>query len=469
MKRISLVSITFAAAVIFQACAFLHAQQTPGTAAPAPTAAAPVRAAAPAVVSPAPTAASALAATPAPARPTQVPPAASTTAVKPAAPARLTNTEDDCDRDHGTHNLNYKFDADGNFSLPPAEALKKFVEAYTRFDILSEEHEDISQEYEEATPEQQKVLAPRLIKISKDVHNLYHELQDLAEPAWMANPQQEEVVGFLLFLMASALDEDQYEVAYDLAREMMGKLVHQQEPILYEMAGIAAFMVNQYPVAAHCFKEAAANDEFTETGESLNDMLPYYNVAWKEELALRQKEAAANDLPRVLLKTTKGDVLVELFEDQAPNTVANFISLVEKGFYDNNDFHTVVSGFMAQTGSPEADGTGTPGYTITDECTKPGARRHYRGSLSMAHLGPNTAGSQFFICLVPTSHLDGKYTVFGRVIHGIDVISALERIDAASDDEDSADEPDKIIKAQVTRKRNHAYVPQKSPIKPAAN
>ncbi|MDO4551690.1 MAG: peptidylprolyl isomerase [Planctomycetia bacterium] len=168
-------------------------------------------------------------------------------------------------------------------------------------------------------------------------------------------------------------------------------------------------------------------------------------------------------MPQVVLQTTKGNIVVELFEDEAPNTVANFIYLAEKGFYNNNDFHTVISGFMAQTGSPQPDGTGTPGYAIPDESTKPGARKHFRGSLSMAHLGTNTAGSQFFITLVPSAHLDGKYTVFGRVIQGMEVVSALERIDVADEylqTESGLDQPDKIIRTQILKKRNHPYTPQ---------
>src|SRR5262249_20728602 len=131
--------------------------------------------------------------------------------------------------------------------------------------------------------------------------------------------------------------------------------------------------------------------------------------------------AKADDLPRVKLETTQGDITVELFENEAPNTVANFISLVSKGFYDGVQFHRVLPGFMAQTGDPlskdpvknaEKIGEGDPGYSIPDECFKPDHREHFRGSLSMAPTGqPNSGGSQFFICFAPPEQLDGKYTV----------------------------------------------------------
>ncbi|HEX4128698.1 MAG TPA: peptidylprolyl isomerase [Pirellulales bacterium] len=164
---------------------------------------------------------------------------------------------------------------------------------------------------------------------------------------------------------------------------------------------------------------------------------------------------AAEPLPRVLLKTTKGDVVVELYEDEAPNTVANFINLVEKKFYDGTKFHRVIDGFMAQGGDPEGTGRGGPGYTIPCECNKSNAHRHERGSLSMAHKGRDTGGSQFFITFRATPHLDSVHTVFGKVIQGMDVVDKFERSD------NPYVEPDKIIEARVLQKRNHPYEPHK--------
>jgi cyclophilin family peptidyl-prolyl cis-trans isomerase len=157
----------------------------------------------------------------------------------------------------------------------------------------------------------------------------------------------------------------------------------------------------------------------------------------------------------------KGKVVVELFENEAPNTVANFISLVEKKFYDGLTFHRVLPEFMAQGGDPQGNGQGGPGYNIADEFKQPSHREHFRGSLSMAHSSlPNSNGSQFFICFVPRSQLDGGYTVFGRVIEGMDVVDSIQRINP---DEPKGIRPDVILKAVVLRKRPHAYVPQKLP------
>ncbi|MBC7856939.1 MAG: peptidylprolyl isomerase, partial [Pirellulaceae bacterium] len=110
-------------------------------------------------------------------------------------------------------------------------------------------------------------------------------------------------------------------------------------------------------------------------------------------------------MPRVKMTTTKGVMVIELFENEAPDTVGNFLSLVEKKFYDDKSFHRVLNHFMAQGGDPKGDGTGGPGYQIYCECHKPDYRRHFRGCLSMAHAGRDTGGSQFFLTFRPTPEL----------------------------------------------------------------
>jgi len=114
------------------------------------------------------------------------------------------------------------------------------------------------------------------------------------------------------------------------------------------------------------------------------------------------------------MTTSKGVMWIKLYNDETPNTVANFASLVNDGYYNNLSFHRVIPGFMAQGGCPEGTGTGGPGYSIACETSK-NSSRHVKGTLSMAHAGPNTGGSQFFICFVPCPHLDGVHTVFGGI------------------------------------------------------
>ena len=124
----------------------------------------------------------------------------------------------------------------------------------------------------------------------------------------------------------------------------------------------------------------------------------------------------------------KGSIVIELFEQDTPKTVANFEKLITEGFYDGIPFHRVIKGFMAQGGCPNGTGTGGPGYTIPCE-TKGNPHSHERGSLSMAHRGPNTGGSQFFIVYEPQPHLNGVHTVFGKVVEGMDVVDNIEQGD----------------------------------------
>jgi cyclophilin family peptidyl-prolyl cis-trans isomerase len=125
-----------------------------------------------------------------------------------------------------------------------------------------------------------------------------------------------------------------------------------------------------------------------------------------------------------IIHTSKGDIEIELFPDQAPATVNNWVFLARKGYYDSVTFHRVIPGFMAQTGDPTGTGSGGPGYTFPDEFS-PALRHKSEGMLSMANRGPATNGSQFFITYVPTPHLDGRHTVFGRVVKGMDVVRAI--------------------------------------------
>jgi len=129
----------------------------------------------------------------------------------------------------------------------------------------------------------------------------------------------------------------------------------------------------------------------------------------------------SSDAPqKVTISTSRGDLVAELYPDAAPRTVANFLELVGQRFYDDLTFHRVVDDFMVQTGCPEGTGSGGPGYRIADEFN---AHPHRTGTLSMANTGEaNSGGSQFFICHRPLPHLDGKHTVFGQLVSGVDVL-----------------------------------------------
>ncbi|HEY9854553.1 MAG TPA: peptidylprolyl isomerase [Stenomitos sp.] len=145
---------------------------------------------------------------------------------------------------------------------------------------------------------------------------------------------------------------------------------------------------------------------------------------------------------KVQFTTTKGKFVVVLFPKEAPKTVENFEKLVKKGFYNGLTFHRVIPGFVAQGGDPKGTGEGGPGYTIPDELNS--TLKHIKGSLAMAKTSaPNSAGSQFYIAYDKLPHLDGKYTVFGQVISGMDVVEKLTPSDAGK--------PDKMLKVTLVK------------------
>jgi cyclophilin family peptidyl-prolyl cis-trans isomerase len=135
---------------------------------------------------------------------------------------------------------------------------------------------------------------------------------------------------------------------------------------------------------------------------------------------------------RARFKTERGEIVTELYAAQAPLTVENFVNLARAGFYDGTTFHRVIPGFMAQGGDPTGTGRGGPGYQFGDEFSAD-LRHDGPGVLSMANAGPGTNGSQFFLTLDATPHLDGKHSVFGRVFEGMDILRSLRERDPSRD------------------------------------
>lgn len=155
----------------------------------------------------------------------------------------------------------------------------------------------------------------------------------------------------------------------------------------------------------------------------------YPSLATENQMNTRHKAPQAGDpgIPEgrhVRIDTDAGSILIELYPDSAPNTVANFKALVSEGFYDGLTFHRVIPGFVAQGGDPSGNGTGGPGYRIKAEFND---RKHERGTVAMARTAdPDSAGSQFYICFAPQPHLDGQYTVFGKVVEGMEVVDQIK-------------------------------------------
>ena len=148
-------------------------------------------------------------------------------------------------------------------------------------------------------------------------------------------------------------------------------------------------------------------------------------------------------------ETSMGNFTIELFEEQTPNTVGNFVKLAEKNFYDGVVFHRVIDGFMIQGGDPLGQGTGGPGYTFGDEF-HPKLRHAKAGILSMANRGPNTNGGQFFGTLVPTPWLDNKHSIFGEVVEGYDVVQKISQVERSAQDRPVKDVKIHSIKIERT-------------------
>ena len=293
----------------------------------------------------------------------------------------------------------------------------------------------------------------------KEGDQLLDSLREAALAAFVESPNKDrQLTRFLVKMLKDALAQDRHEIVSKMALTL---IQHECEDRgVFDLAGHASFALNDFESAKKYLREAELKNSITDIGRNFQQDADDYIKFWKTEQEIRKREAAADDLPRVKLTTTQGEIVVELFENEAPNTVGNFVNLVEIGFYDNKVFHRVLKNFVAQTGCPKGNGTGDAGYRIYCECVRKDYRKHFRGSLSMAHAGPDTGGSQFFITFRATPNLNGRHTNFGRVLTGFDTLVKLQRIDPDGP-EGRQVEPDKIIKAEVLRKRDHVYKPEK--------
>ena len=266
-----------------------------------------------------------------------------------------------------------------------------------------------------------------------------------------------QLIGDAVYLNTAA---DYYDKAYDYekSRELWAEAA-QKAPTSdkYAKLGDACMNTNRFAEAKVAFERArdlASADRDKRKHEQAIKAAVQYVEDWQREQKLHEKD----DLPIAEIDTTRGKMVVELFEDEAPNTVANFITLAEAGFFDNTAFHRCMAYFMIQGGDPEGTGRGGPGYRIKDECGREDARLHYRGSLSMANeQKPDSNGSQFFVTSVNTWQLNGRHTVFGRVLEGLHVaeVPPLDPTNKA--------EPFGLKTVRIIRKRDHDYVVEKIP------
>jgi cyclophilin family peptidyl-prolyl cis-trans isomerase len=353
----------------------------------------------------------------------------------------------------------------------PAGPKSEFDQLFSRWNAVLAEIRQLRDEYKTAEPARKAEIETRFDELIEQGGAVAPQLIEAARQAYVEAPNASEAAGRVLM---DFVEHESRKENYEMVLAPAEALIEGGYPdkSVYAWAGLAALVTNRLDAAEQYLQAADEHGAFSALralppdhqlrgiGQSYQELIRYYREAWPREQQIRAAEAKADDLPRVLLVTNKGEIEVELFENEAPNTVANFISLVEKGFYDGLTFHRVIPGFMAQGGCPDGTGSGGPGYTIPDECGRPDHRLHFRGSLSMAKTPlPDSGGSQFFLTFAPTRHLDGKHTVFGRVIRGIEVLAEIQRRDPRAP---SPPEPDKILEAKVLRKRDHEYVPKKA-------
>jgi cyclophilin family peptidyl-prolyl cis-trans isomerase len=351
---------------------------------------------------------------------------------------------------------------------PPKPATAAdFPAIYKKWTDIDKQLNELGEKYRFApSSEERTVLLDRYKKLVAESEKLLPQLRSSAEAAFEAEPgKNPDVTKTVIGLMAYDYRRDELEAVRDRTQKLLAAKI--EDPAIYSIAGMAAYFAEDFDTAEKYLPLADKAKKLDEEGQEHLKELPKTKELWAKEQAIRAKEKEKDDLPRVKLETNKGTIVVELFENEAPQTVGNFVSLVEAKKYDGTPFHRVLNGFMAQGGDPQGDGSGGPGYEIPCECYREEHRLHFRGTLSMAHIGKrDTAGSQFFLTFRRTEHLDGKHTVFGRVIEGMDILAKLQRRDPDKAQLGPLPEPDKILTATVLRKRDHEYVPTKVEPKP---
>lgn len=371
-----------------------------------------------------------------------------------------------------------------------AEALgpknKAFMEKFYAFRESNKKLNALKVEYPAAKSKRREEIEKEYQSQYNDGLVIYKQMFSSGFEAFDEVPNRNPFVNNLLYGMVEwEYRRENYEQSVTIFKRLAAKGIAREADLLYAYAGFAALLTSDLENAEKWLKTATENGYLEKVLKNLGEtkkgkeqvmaLEGFYNrIAqakkdWEKETEIRKAETEAGEkepakkLPRVQIKTTQGTLVIELFENEAPNTVANFISLVEKGFYNGTVFHRVLPQFMAQGGDPTGTGRGGPGYSFNDECGSkfPNARKHFRGSLSMANAGPNTNGSQFFLTFVPTYFLDGRHTVFGRVVEGIEVLAEIQRVDP-QDENTVIPVLDKIEEAKVLNKREHPYEPVKN-------
>jgi cyclophilin family peptidyl-prolyl cis-trans isomerase len=364
------------------------------------------------------------------------------------------------------------------FSVPPERVKEVEGLSFTELSALIRNNDRLIDRHYIGMPvsdvERQLLFQGEIKRLKKENELLVQLLEPAAIAAFRENPNgSRAAAATVMDLLASKLSPRDRSSKYDpkaalklvetileikgndLGREPGVKPEPDAEPLIK--------VVYQGYLACYGMQKFDRADEYLTRLENMpiglrpevRSMLESTKTAWQQEEEMQKQDATAN-LPRVKLETSDGDVLIELFEDQAPETVANFVSLVADGFYDGLEFFQVIPSMYARTGCTENDGTTIPGYRIRNEFEN--ARGHFAGTLVMHNDGDNTAGSQFMILHRPDPNLVGKVVAFGRVIEGMDVVYGFKSVNRIRT---KGGEAATINKATIVRKRDHEYRPLK--------
>jgi cyclophilin family peptidyl-prolyl cis-trans isomerase len=305
--------------------------------------------------------------------------------------------------------------------------------------------------------EGQKQWQDQVDDMARKSNELMARVTQTASAAFEANDKDQDLAKFLVVLAMKSSASDLLEDAARLSSMLTDHGILEKQ--LLDTAYSSQLELGNFDLAEKYLQLAEEKGLLTDNGKAIKPKVALMRAPVEKEMERRAREASADDLPRVLFHTNRGDIVIELFEDDCPNAVASVIKLVESGYYNGKSFFRVAPGFGASTGCEKGDGTGNPGYWLAPELKKDDIRPHLRGTVSMLRTPAGVNAGQLFFTyrMLTTSKLNGVNEVVGRVIEGLDVVSRLRRADPMQ----SADlQLDRILDAQVLRKRNHKYVVQ---------
>lgn len=349
---------------------------------------------------------------------------------------------------------------------PLAVAFRKasdhFVEAIANYSLA---HVRIQHRLKEALPEGSR---EKWLEQLREANESLKAYRQAAAELFASDPEKYAGVGALLReMLIFDGKNDRLDHWIGPAKVLVQTKTLADEEVLVN-AGYVGLIEGDFEFVKQAWSTLEASQKLGPQEATILAQIDAIKDSWEKELLRREEDKSKNN-PQVRIQTTKGDFIVELFEDDAPESVNNFIYLVEQGYYTRKPFFFVKEHLLAQTGCEKGDGKGSAGYGVKAEANLPTSRKHFRGSLALP-VGANNdpslgsvsfAGSQFYIAYLPLPPVDERNAVFGRIISGIEVIGLFKPVDLTDEEtrKDQSIRPDTVIRAEVLRKRDHDYRP----------